>query len=62
MSLGAANCFNQLAMMLLAIVLNKSLKYYGSLSEYGSDIPLAVSGVSLKSMQMIMSFVIGLSQ
>lgn len=62
MSLGAANCFNQLAMMLLAIVLNKSLKHYGSLSEYGSDIPLAVSGVSLKSMQMIMSFVIGLSQ
>ena len=61
-SLGAANCFNQLAMMLLAIVLNKSLNHYGALSSYGSSIPLAVSGVSLKCMQMMLSIVIGLSQ
>lgn len=61
-SLGAANCFNQLAMMILAIVLNKSLNYYGGLSQYGTDIPLAVSGVSLKCMQIMMAFVIGLSQ
>ena len=61
-SLGAANCFNQLAMMVLAIVLNKSLYYYGELSNYGTDIPLAVSGVSLKCMQIMMAFVIGLSQ
>lgn len=61
-SLGAANCFNQLAMMVLAIVLNKSLNYYGGLSPYGTDIPLAVSGVSLKCMQIMMAFVIGLSQ
>ncbi|XME03413.1 MATE family efflux transporter [Lachnospiraceae bacterium C1.1] len=61
-SLGAANCFNQLAMMVLAIVLNKSLNYYGALSPYGNSIPLAVSGVSLKCMQIMMSIVIGLSQ
>lgn len=61
-SLGAANCFNQLAMMILAIVLNKSLNYYGGLSQYGTDIPLAVSGVSLKCMQIMMAFIIGLSQ
>ena len=61
-SLGAANCFNQLAMMLLAIVLNKSLNHYGALSPYGNSIPLAVSGVSLKCMQIMISVVIGLSQ
>ncbi len=61
-SLGAANCFNQLAMMLLAIVLNKSLNHYGALSPYGNSIPLAVSGVSLKCMQIMISIVIGLSQ
>ena len=31
-SLGAAPCFNQLAMMVVQIVMNKSLTYYGALS------------------------------
>ena len=36
-SLGAAPCFNQLAMMLVQIVLNRTLKYYGGLSIYYPD-------------------------
>lgn len=62
MSLGTASFFNQIAMMILAIVLNKSLKYYGSISQYGDSIPLAVSGIATKCMQVIMAVIIGISQ
>ena len=62
MSLGAAPCFNQLAMMIVQIVMNKSLTYYGALSVYGESIPLACAGIITKVNQIYMSIVIGLSQ
>ena len=62
MSLGAAPCFNQLAMMIVQIVMNKSLTYYGALSVYGESIPLACAGIIAKVNQVYMSVVIGLSQ
>lgn len=43
MTLGMAQCFNQLAMMLVQIVMNNSLRHYGALSVYGEAIPLACS-------------------
>lgn len=61
-SLGAAPCFNQLAMMVVQIVMNKSLTYYGALSVYGESIPLACAGIITKVNQIYMSIVIGLSQ
>lgn len=61
-SLGAAPCSNQLAMMLVQIVMNKSLKYYGSLSVYGEAIPLACVGIITKVNQVFMAFIIGISQ
>lgn len=61
-SLGAAPCSNQLAMMVVQIVMNKSLKYYGSLSIYGEAIPIACAGIITKVNQVFMSFVIGISQ
>lgn len=61
-SLGAAPCFNQLAMMIVQIVMNKSLTYYGALSVYGESIPLACAGIITKINQIYMSIVIGLSQ
>ena len=61
-SLGAAPCFNQLAMMIVQIVMNKSLTYYGALSTYGESIPLACAGIITKVNQIYMSIVIGLSQ
>ena len=48
MALGAAACFNQLAIFVTQIVMNNVLRYYGALSIYGSDIPLAVVGVGSK--------------
>lgn len=61
-SLGAAPCSNQLAMMLVQIVMNKSLKYYGSLSVYGESIPIACAGIITKVNQVFMAFIIGISQ
>ncbi len=62
MSLGAAPCSNQLAMMVVQIVMNKSLKYYGSMSVYGESVPIACVGIITKVNQVFMSFIIGISQ
>lgn len=62
LSLGAAPCTNQIAMMVVQIVLNKSLAYYGALSIYGEAIPLACAGIIMKVNQVFFSFPIGISQ
>lgn len=61
-SIGAASCFNQLAMMVVQIVLNNSLKYYGALSVYGEAIPIACAGIVMKVNQVFFSIVIGIGQ
>jgi Na+-driven multidrug efflux pump len=61
-ALGAAPCSNQLAMMVVQIVMNNSLKHYGALSVYGESIPIACAGIIMKVNQVFMSFVIGISQ
>ena len=61
-SLGTSPCTNQLAMTVVQIVLNNSLKHYGGLSVYGENIPIAVSGIISKVNMIFMSFVIGCSQ
>lgn len=62
LSLGAAPCTNQIAMMIVQIVMNKSLKHYGSLSVYGESIPIACAGIITKVNQLYMAFIIGISQ
>lgn len=61
-SLGMSNSLNQLAITLVQIVLNNSLTYYGALSIYGSGIPLACSGIVMKTNSLLLSIVIGISQ
>ncbi|HBA96783.1 MAG TPA: MATE family efflux transporter [Lachnospiraceae bacterium] len=61
-SLGASPFSNQMAMMIVQIVMNKSLKYYGSLSVYGEAIPIACAGIITKASQVFFSFLIGISQ
>ena len=61
-SLGTSHCFNQLAMMAVQIVLNNTMTYYGAQSVYGSEIPLACSGIISKVTMIFFSFVIGISQ
>lgn len=61
-SLGIASCINQIAMAIVQIAMNNSLKYYGAQSMYGMDIPLACVGVISKVNMVFMAFCIGISQ
>lgn len=62
MSIGTASFFNQIAMMIVQIVLNNMLKRYGALSVYGESIPIACTGIVMKINQVVFSIVIGLGQ
>lgn len=61
-SIGMASFFNQIAMMIVQIVMNNLLKKYGAESIYGDSIPLACAGIIMKVNMVVFSVVIGLSQ
>lgn len=61
-SLGASPFINQIAMMVTQIAMNKSLTYYGALSQYGESIPLACSGIITKVNMLFFAIIIGISQ
>lgn len=60
--LGMASCINQIAMAVVQIVMNNVLRHYGAQSNYGAEIPIAVSGVISKVNMVFMSICIGVSQ
>ena len=62
LSLGIAPAVNQLSMTITQIVLNNSLTYYGQMSEYGSDIPLACVGIISKINMIYMTTMVGIGQ
>lgn len=59
---GMSNSLNQVAITLVQIVMNNSLTYYGAMTIYGEDIPLASCGIVMKTNAILLSFFIGLSQ
>lgn len=61
-SLGMASCINQLAMTVVQIAMNNTLRHYGAASAYGSDIPLACVGVISKVNSVFLAICIGISQ
>lgn len=61
LKLGTASFSNHMVMTLVNVVLNNTLVYYGALSVYGSDIPLAVAGVVGKVNAIMVSFAVGLA-
>lgn len=61
-SLGMASCINQIAMAIVQITMNNTLRYYGARSMYGSEIPLACVGVISKVNMVFMAIAIGISQ
>lgn len=61
-AVGMSSFFNQIAMMIVQIVMNNLLKHYGALSIYGESVPIAVSGIIMKINQITFSIVIGLGQ
>lgn len=52
----------QIAVMCVQIVMNNTLGYYGELSVYGRDIPLAVAGIVSKVSSIFNSIIMGISQ
>lgn len=61
-ALGAAACFNQLAMTVVQIVKSNTLRHYGALSVYGSEIPLAAVGAVSKVLVVFMAVILGIAQ
>lgn len=61
-SLGMSNSLNQVAITFVQIVLNNSLTYYGAMSVYGKEIPLAASGIVMKTNAILLAVIIGISQ
>lgn len=61
-SLGMASCVNQIAIAIVQILMNNTLRHYGAESIYGSDIPLACVGVISKVNMVFMAICIGTSQ
>lgn len=52
-AIGMASFLNQVAIMIVQIILNNMLEHYGSLSVYGDAIPLASAGIIMKVYQII---------
>ena len=61
-SLGMSPFLNQLAIMIVQVVMNNVLVFYGSQSVYGGEIPLACAGIISKVNMIFFSISIGLSQ
>lgn len=62
MKAGIPNVVNHMLMMTTTLVLNNVLATYGEQSVYGSDIPLAVSGIAMKTSMIMVSFAVGIGQ
>lgn len=60
--MGTSSCINQVAITVVQIVLNNSLTYYGAMSIYGKEIPLAACGIVMKTNAILLSIIVGISQ
>lgn len=61
-SFGLSASLNQVAMVIMQIVLNNSLLHYGAFSPYGTDIPISTAGIVAKVYGIILAVFIGLAQ
>lgn len=59
--LGTSSFITQMSIVLVIAVENNLLGKYGSLSSYGSEIPITVLGIVMKISQILYSIVLGLS-
>ncbi|MCL1820364.1 MAG: MATE family efflux transporter [Oscillospiraceae bacterium] len=62
LKLGIAPFINHISSTVVLVAMNNSLKHYGAQSVYGAEIPIAVSGVIMKTNMLFFSVVIGISQ
>lgn len=60
--MGTSSSVNQVAITFVQIALNNSLTYYGALSVYGKEIPLAACGIVMKTNAILLSIIVGIAQ
>lgn len=60
-SLGISSFITQISLVIIMTVLNNLIRIYGSMSEYGPDIPMSAMGIVMKVFGIIISFIIGVS-
>ncbi|MCB6643983.1 MATE family efflux transporter [[Clostridium] scindens] len=61
MPLGISSLLTQVSIVVIMIVMNNVLVYYGAQSKYGADIPLTVVGIVMKVFQIVVSIVVGIA-
>lgn len=59
-SLGAATFVTQISIVVMALVCNMTLAHYGSLSQYGQDIPISVFSIQTKVYTVVGNIVTGI--
>lgn len=62
MKFGMSQGLTQTALAAVMISMNRSMVYYGQFTIYGSEIPLAASGIVMKVNSIVISVLIGISQ
>ncbi|HHX36588.1 MAG TPA: MATE family efflux transporter [Clostridiaceae bacterium] len=60
--LGVGSFFNQIAILFVQVTFNNLIVYHGARSIYGTDIPLAATGIILKINMIVFSTIIGIAQ
>ncbi len=61
-AMGMSNGLTQISITLVQVVMNRSLVYYGAMTPYGSDIPLAGCGIVMKVNAIVLAVIIGIVQ
>ncbi|MCC8141302.1 MAG: MATE family efflux transporter [Lachnospiraceae bacterium] len=59
--LGVSSLIIQMSIVVIQIVNNRLLGYFGALSKYGSDIPIAAFGVTMKVYNILISIMNGIA-
>lgn len=59
--LGVSSLLTQISIVVIMIVMNNVLVFYGARSKYGADIPLTVVGIVMKVFQIVISIVVGIA-
>ena len=58
--LGLSSFITQMTIVIISLVCNIMLKKYGSLSEYGEDIPIAIIAIESKVFTVVINLVVGI--
>lgn len=61
MGLGVSSFITQMSIVIVMAVINNLLTKYGALSEYGSEIPIAVVGIVIKVNQLVIAATVGIA-